>query len=43
MSTKTFWLSIAFLKVFTFGAFLTNSDNLFRTGDTVLDNENYLM
>ena len=43
MSTKTFCLSIAFLKVFTFGAFLANSDNLFNTDGTLLQNENFLM
>ena len=42
-STETFWLSIAFLKVFTFGAFLTNSDNLIHTGGILLESENFLI
>ena len=41
MFTKTFCLLIAFLKVFTFGAFLTNSGNLFHTGGTLLEYKNF--
>ena len=40
MSTKLLFI---FLKVFTFGAFLTNSGNFFHTGGTLLENEKFLM